>query len=199
MSAAFALCAACAGPDQGARNAANVPLAPVVTATGVASPSSARVGTHVDTTYGVAVPDPYRWLEETTAAEARTWVAAQERYAAAVLARGIGQDSLTTLYANVYRDAPTLGRVVELPAGLTMTRWLGDAPSLFVAAVDASGERLLMSAEAITKTFKGNIREIMPSSTGQLLAIGTTAAGDSGGRDHGHRCGDGRATCRSYS
>ena len=152
----------------------------MVSPTGVALPPPARVGTRVDTLHGVAVPDPYRWLEDTTAAEARSWVAAQERYAAAVLARGIGQDSLTTLYENVYRDAPTLGHLVESPAGLTMTRWLGDAPSLFVAARDATGERLLMSAETIATTFTGSIRQIGPSPTGQLLAMTTTAAGDSG-------------------
>ncbi len=178
----FVVCvftAACAAPDDRAGKAESAPPASIVTATGIALPPAARVGTHIDTMHGVPVPDPYRWLEDTAAVEARTWVAAQETYATAVLARTLGQDSLTALYRNVYRDAPTLSRVVESPTGLTMTRWLGDAPSLLVAAHDATGERELMSSAAIAKTFHGRIREIGPSPTGALLAITTTATGDS--------------------
>lgn len=149
ISVVCVLAAACAGPGDRAGSAEGAPPAAIVTAPSIALPPVASVGTHVDTLHEVAVPDPYRWLEDTTAADARTWVAAQEGYAAAVLARGIALDSLTTLYANVYRDAPTLSRLVESPA-------------------------------AIAATFRGRIREIGPSRTGELLVVTTTAAGDSG-------------------
>lgn len=176
------LTAGCADGREAPATAAAVRVPPVVTPTGVALPPTARVGTHVDTFHGVAVPDPYRWMEDTTAPDTRAWVAAQERYADEVLARGVGQDSLSAMYANAFRDAPTLGRVLETPNGLTMTRWLGDSPSLFVAARDASAERMLISAEQMLQAFKVQLRlrQIMPSPTGRFLALGTTASGDSG-------------------
>jgi hypothetical protein len=48
--------------------------------------------------HGVLLPDSYRWLEDTLSFEGRTWVAAQEAYAANVLARVVNRDSLARLY-----------------------------------------------------------------------------------------------------
>jgi prolyl oligopeptidase len=152
-----------------------------VTAAGITAPRAARTVAHVDTLRGVPVPDPYRWLEDTLAAETRGWVAAQERYAADVLARVVGRDSLTALYERAFRDAPTLDRVLETPAGLVLTRWLGEAPSLFAAARDGSGERPLRSVADLAALGAGTVmRAVVPSPDGRHLALGTTARGDAG-------------------
>lgn len=173
----------CTGPQQppasgatpgGGRAALAVP-------TGIPLPPLARVVAHVDTLHGVAVPDPYRRLEDTLDAGARAWVLAQERYASAVLARVVRRDSLAALYERALRDAPTLDRVIETPAGLVLTRWLGDAPSVFVAMRDGSGERMLRSDTALSALGEGvQVRAVVPSWEGRLVALGTTARGDAG-------------------
>ncbi len=157
------------------------PSRPAVSSTEIASPALARTRVHVDTVQGVPVPDPYRWLEDTLSAEGRAWVAREEAFAAGVLARVVARDSLTAIYEAAFRDAPTLGRVLDTPAGLVLTRWLGDSPSLFTIARGATAERPLRSATEIASFSGGaSMRIAVPSWDGRYLALGTTQTGDAG-------------------
>ncbi len=44
-----------------------------------------RVSMAVDTMHGVAIEDPYRWLEDQRSAEVHAWISAQEQYADSVM------------------------------------------------------------------------------------------------------------------
>ena len=55
-----------------------------------------RKGDHVDYYHGVAVPDPYRWLEDDTSAETAAWVEAQ--------------NNVTLPVSSVFRSAPRFTR-----------------------------------------------------------------------------------------
>lgn len=155
--------------------------APSVAPTGIEPPALAKTGAYVDTLQGVAIPDPYRWLEDTLSGEARAWVAAQETYGAAVLARVVHRDSLAGLYERAIRDAPTLDRVRETPLGLIMARYIGADPSLHIAAKDALAERVLRTvADIAGDGGQSRMRTFVPSPSGRLVAIGATAGGDAG-------------------
>jgi prolyl oligopeptidase len=52
-----------------------------------AAPPETRRDVVVDTFHGVAVEDPYRWLENQNDAEVRAWIAAQNAYADSVVGR----------------------------------------------------------------------------------------------------------------
>jgi prolyl oligopeptidase len=169
----LALLAAC-----GSRRDSAV-AAPVVGAAGVAPPAPAEPGTFADTLHGVVVTDPYRWLEDTTDARVIAWAAAQRRYTDSILARLVGRDSLATLVVAVYRSAPTLDAVLETPGRILLTRYLGDAPSLFAVDSGSTTERLILSADALASRMRGaRMRALVPSFDGAQIAIGTTERGD---------------------
>ena len=45
-----------------------------------------RTGSESDTLHGQSIADPYRWLEDETAAEVQAWMTAQDDHARSVLA-----------------------------------------------------------------------------------------------------------------
>ncbi|MBL8959132.1 MAG: hypothetical protein JNJ98_04705, partial [Gemmatimonadetes bacterium] len=59
----------------------------IVACGGKGSPGApaTRVSLVVDTLHGVAVEDPYRWLEDQASPEVMDWIAAQQRYADSVM------------------------------------------------------------------------------------------------------------------
>jgi prolyl oligopeptidase len=63
---------------------------------------AARRADQVDTYHGVAVPDPYRWLEELDSAETKAWVEAENRvtfgYLEGIKGRAAIKERLTTLW-----------------------------------------------------------------------------------------------------
>src|SRR5205814_808522 len=54
-----------------------VPAAVIAQASSSCATPHARTATQVDTLYGTPVSDPYRWLENTDAAETHAWVEAE--------------------------------------------------------------------------------------------------------------------------
>src|SRR5262245_43115774 len=56
----------------------------------------------VDRVHGVAIADPYRWLEDATQPEVKAWMKAQDDYARARLARLPGRDALAARLREVF-------------------------------------------------------------------------------------------------
>ncbi len=80
------------------------------------SPPETRVDDTVETIHGVAVHDPYRWLEKTDSPETRAWIEAQNNYTDAILRSLPGRDEmrerLTRLlyHDSYYNPLPAGGR-----------------------------------------------------------------------------------------
>lgn len=142
-------------------------------------PPPAPMRAYADTIHGEVIPDPFRWLEDTTTAEVRRFTAAQAAYSDSVLARLVGLDSLERLVARAFETTPTLDALVPAGNRLFLTRWLGPRPSLFVMDSGRSSERLLLSADTLAARSRGaGIRAMSPSWDGRYVAIGTTERGD---------------------
>ena len=72
----------------------------------VPPPPSTEVQNIVDTLHGVAVPDPYRWLEDQDAPATRAWIDTQNAYTDTVLDALPGRERLREVAASVLeRDA----------------------------------------------------------------------------------------------
>jgi len=73
-----------------------------------ASPPDTRREVVIDTFHGVAVEDPYRWLENQNDPEVRDWIAAQNAYADSVVGRSMLRDSLEARLRELM-GAPDIG------------------------------------------------------------------------------------------
>ena len=104
-------------------------------------PPDTRVEVVVDTIHGIAIPDPYRWLEDRDAPETRTWIKTQNEYAEKI----VGQSPLRSeIEARLTRlmDIDDVGSPRE--AGdyqyFTLRRAGHDLPVLYRRPIPKNGE-----------------------------------------------------------
>lgn len=72
----------------------------------MATPPTTRADAITETLHGVAVADPYRWLEDEHAPEVQAWMSAQDEYTRAKLAKLPGRDELAARFRELfYYDA----------------------------------------------------------------------------------------------
>lgn len=69
--------------------------------TSIPNPPRAKVESVVDTIHGVAVADPYRWLENWDNAEVRKWTAAQDQYTRGMLKTAPGREAIAARLASL--------------------------------------------------------------------------------------------------
>ncbi|MGE0555922.1 MAG: prolyl oligopeptidase family protein [Gemmatimonadales bacterium] len=92
-------------------------------------PPVTRRDTVVDTIRGVAIPDPYRWLEDQTSPETRAWLEAQNAYAEQVIGRA---------GARAYLEH-RLGRLMEADDNLIRPRRAGGHEYFVMRRVGGEG------------------------------------------------------------
>lgn len=143
----------------------------------IAYPTS-PIGTVVDTIHGVAVPDPYRWLEDDSSAQVRQWDDAQNATTRAVLDRLPQRQRLLRRLNELerYDDQGTPMQVLNGERIFYFERkkeW--ERPAFFTKADDTAAPALLFDPNQWGDT---TLAGTYPSNDGRYLAFGRAAAGD---------------------
>src|ERR1700694_4139873 len=115
-------------------------------------PPVAPIRDVTDTYFGVAVPDPYRYLEDTKNAEVAAWMKAQADYTRNALDRIRGRAPLLRRIAELGDAVPARVATVQISNGqyYYLKRLANqDVPKLYVRAGLAGKERLLVDPENV--------------------------------------------------
>ncbi len=141
-------------------------------------PPAARLTDQVDRYHGVAVADPYRWLEDDNSAETAAWVKAQNEvtfgYLAGLPGRAAFQKRLTELY-NYERFSPPRHRAGKY--FYSRNDGLQNQSVLYVQDALDGPARVLLDPNALSGDGTVALTLAEPSPDGGLLVYGLAAAG----------------------
>ena len=146
-------------------------------------PPAARIDTVADLHHGVAVPDPYRYLEDVKRPEVQAWMQAQSDATAQVLARIDGRDALAARIDEVTAAAgDRIGSVMRLPREryYYLKRARGERQFRLVMRQGLAGaERTLVDPEVEGRATgePHAINFYQPSWNGRYVAFGISAGG----------------------
>ncbi|MGH9279425.1 MAG: prolyl oligopeptidase family serine peptidase, partial [Acidimicrobiales bacterium] len=147
-------------------------------------PPPARREDRVELLHGVAVPDPYRWLEDGESEEVAAWVGAQNRRTRAVLDALPQRAPLHRRFMDLLEIGSVGAPVVAGNRVFTLER-RGDTDQAVVvmrSAVDgAAPPRTLVDPHDLTADHAAAVDWISPSPDGRLLAYGVSEAGSERG------------------
>lgn len=137
-----------------------------------------RSGEHVDTYHGVAVSDPYRWLEDLDSAETKAWVAAQNEHTDAALAKmpevATVRQRLTQLWNYERHGLPfkEAGWVFY-----TKNDGLQNQSPLYVQQGFEGSPRILIDPNSLSADGTVAVTTMSPSPDGKWLGYGLSRAG----------------------
>ena len=153
------------------------PGAPAAGAT--TKPPVARVQEVTDTVHGEKIADPYRWLEDGSSGEVRTWVDGQNAYAEALLGARPGRAAARERLARLL-SIGTIG-TPEVRGDLyfhTRREGTQNQPILYVRQGLQGKDRVLVDPNPLSPDGTATIDWWFPSRDGKLLAYGISTAGD---------------------
>jgi prolyl oligopeptidase len=142
------------------------------------TPPPSRSEACVETLHGIAVSDPYRWLEDGDSPEVQAWSDAQGRHARACLEAFPGREALhgrlRALFAigTLQPPSPRRGRYFyERRTGEQ------EQPVLYVREGAESADRVLLDPAALSADAATALDWYAPSADGGLLAYGLSEGG----------------------
>jgi prolyl oligopeptidase len=132
----------------------------------------------VDDFHGEAVPDPYRWLEDTNSPATATWIAAQNAVTEAWLEAQPARPAIRARLSEIW-DHPTFGVPFERGGRWFQTRNSGlqNQSVLYVADTAAGEGRVLLDPNGLSEEGTVAVTAFEVSHDGRLLAYATSSAG----------------------
>src|SRR6187200_1587888 len=168
---------------------AGVVAASAQTASGPTSPPVADKRPVTDTYHGVSVRDDYRWLEDATASEVKTWSDGQNGWARSVLDR---LPSVPALRARLRQiaSAPSPSWSSLARRGDVLFALKSDPPKQqpflvqMATSADPATERILVDPNALDASGGTAIDWYVPSVDGKLVAVSLSKGGSEAGDVH---------------
>lgn len=138
----------------------------------------ARRDTVVDDFHGTSVADPYRWLEDPTAAETVAWVEAQNARTRAYLASAADQNALRERISAIW-NYPKFGVPYRRAARMFFSKndGLQNQALLYVQDTPDSPARVLLDPNTLSDDGTIALTGESPSRDGSLLAYGVSQSG----------------------
>jgi prolyl oligopeptidase len=161
----------------GAFAATSLVSIPAFAAAAMAYPAAAR-SDHVDQYHGIAVADPYRWMEDIDSAQTQAWVQAQGKISRDYLAALPHRDEIARRLKEVWNferwNAPERYGANWF---YTHNDGLQNQSVLFVTSDPADKGRVLLDPNALSADGAISLREMAVSSDGRLLAYALSEGG----------------------
>jgi len=176
-------------PDRSLRAAAAFFAAAVVNSAFAASPPATEKQAVTDTFFGVAVSDPYRWLEDNTSANGREWNEAQNAHTRAYLdALPVRQTLAARLTTMIKATSPEYSRLT--PAGERIFAIYNDPQfqqAMLVTLAgnaDPASRKAVLDPNSLDTSGLTAIDWYEPSHDGKRVAVSLSKGGSEDGTLH---------------
>ena len=145
---------------------------------GLGPPPETEVLMVEENLHGVAVADPYRWLETGDAPETRRWIEAQSAYGRAYLDGLPEREAIRERMATILA-AGSISAPVESGGRYFYSRREGDRnqPVVYVREGREGEDRELLDPNAMSEDGTTTVDWYVPSQDGKLLAYGKSVEG----------------------
>ena len=146
--------------------------------TTAAAPPATRRGDVQENLYGVAVSDPYRWLEDQQSPETRAWITSQNEYTHKLLDNWPGRERLEGRITEL-KKVEHISSPIERSGHFFYRKRAADQEQfvIYMRKGDAGKEEVLIDPNPMSADHSTNVEIMDASKDGTLLAYGIRSGG----------------------
>jgi prolyl oligopeptidase len=143
-----------------------------------AVPPPTRVAAVTETINGVAITDPYRWLEDQNSPETRAWIKAQMSYTQAALAKVPQRERIRSRLTEIIKvEAMGLPRVRNGRYFFQKRRVTDDQPILYFRQGESGPDTVLVDPNPLSPDHGASVALMDISNDGRLVGYGIRRGG----------------------